>query len=202
MDNPINRIPEILHARKSYHVLKRNLNKERRNLKSLYEKYFFVNKIIANDVDDLELEGYILQLFLDLNYGFKKPNGKKDLDVIVNLNSRIIGIEVKNGNLPKENDMFQAYKYARRHQNKSNKRMHPLIIWNNAKTGQEYDSSRIEDAELNSYGIITTMELLKGYLKVKQNLLNLKTFDYLMNMTGLIKFSNNVIKKLHSSVYE
>jgi|ERR1035437_854698 hypothetical protein len=199
MEKIIDKIPEIKNARYNYHVLKRNLNKERRKIKSLYKKYYFINMITSKDVDDHELEGYILQLFQDLAYKTKKPN-KRDLDVIVSLNSSIIGIEVKNGNLPSENDMFQARKYAIRHLKNTNKIMHPLTVWNNAKTGQKFDSFRIIDAEENLYGIITTSELLKGYLKVKQKTLNLKTFDYLINKTGLIKFSNSILKKLDSSV--
>lgn len=93
--------------------------------------------ITSKDVDDYKLEDYILHLFQDLNYEAKKPNDTRDLDVLVSLNSKTIGIEVKNGNLPSENDMFQARKYAIRHLTKSNKSMHPLVVWNNAKIGQE-----------------------------------------------------------------
>lgn len=196
MGKIIDEIPEIKNARSNYHLLKRNLNKERRKIKSLYEKHFFVNMITAKDVDDYKLEDYILQLFQDLTYETRKPSSPRDLDVIVRLNSRTIGIEVKNGNLPNENEMFQARKYAIRYLKKTNKEMHPLIVWNNAKTGQEFDSLRIEDAQGNFYGIITTKELLKGYLKVKQKTINLHTFDNLINRTGLIKFSNSTIRKI------
>lgn len=197
----IDKIPEIIKSRDKYRSLKRNINKERRKIKSLYDKYSFVSMIISKDVDDYKLEDYILQLFQDLTYDTKKPSTTKDLDVIVNYNIRTIGIEVKNGNLPTENEMFQARKYAIRHLNKTNKKMHPLIVWNNAKTGQEFDASRIEDAEGNSYGIVTTKELLKGYLKVKQGKIKLDTFDNLLNNNGIIKFTNSVIKKLDSSVH-
>jgi len=197
MEKMIDKIPEIKNARNHYHALKRNLNKERRKIKSLYEKHFFVNMITSKDVDDFELEDYISQLFQDLTYHTNKPSTKnrRDLDVIVSLNSRTIGIEVKNGNFPSENDMFQARKYAIRYL-KKNKQMHPQIVWNNVKTNQEFDSSRIEDVEGNFYGIITTKELLKGYLKVKQKIIDLNTFDNLINKTGLIKFSNSVIRKI------
>ena len=135
--NSIDKIPDIINARNKYHSLKRALNKERRKIKSLYEKHSFVTMITSKDVDDFKLEDYILQLFQDLNYEAKKPNATRDLDVLVSLNSKTIGIEVKNGNLPSENDMFQARKYAIRHLTKSNKSMHPLVVWNNAKIGQE-----------------------------------------------------------------
>jgi hypothetical protein len=198
--NSIDKIPEIIKARKEYYSLKKALNKERRKIKSLYEKHSFVTMITSKDVDDFKLEDYILQLFQDLNYETKKPNDTRDLDVFVSLNSKTIGIEVKNGNLPSENDMFQARKYAIRHLTKSNKSMHPLVVWNNAKIGQEFDSLRIQDAEGNNYGIITTKELLKGYIKVKQGVINLNTFNHLMNKIGLIKFSNSILKNLDSSV--
>jgi len=49
--------------------------------------------ITSKDVDDFELEDYISQLFQDLTYHTNKPSTKnrRDLDVIVSLNSRTIG---------------------------------------------------------------------------------------------------------------
>lgn len=200
MDKTLEKLPDIILARNKYRVLKRQVSRERRKIRSLYERYKFLTMIISKDVNDFKLEDYILQLFQDLKYDTHKPKSTKDLDVIVCLNTNTIGIEVKNGNLPTENEMFQARKYAIRHLRKTNKSMHPLIVWNNAKIGQEFDPSRIEDAEGNSYSIITTKELLKGYLKVKQGIIDLHTFDLLINKVGIVKFSNSIIKKLESSV--
>jgi hypothetical protein len=200
MKRIVDNIPDIQKSLKNYQILKRKLNKEKRRLKLLYDKYAFLPKIISTDVDDFKLEDFILKLFNDLNYNTKKPKSKRDFDLIITLNQRTIGVEVKNGNLPNENEMFQARKYAIRHKRKSNKIMHPLIIWNNVKTNQEFDSFRIEDAEGNKYGILTTKELIKGYLKVKQGFLKLYLFDYLINKPGLIKFSSRFIKKLDSGM--
>ncbi len=80
--------------------------------------------------------------------------------------------------------------------------MHPLIIWNNSKLGHKFDINRISDAENNNYGILTTEELVKGYLKVKQNIINIELFNTIINKNGLIKFSNSTIKRMKSSVVE
>ncbi len=96
-----------------------------------------------------------------------------------------LGIEVKNGNLPKENEMFQVHKYAMR----INHEYLPLIIWNNAKTNQEFDLDRIKDAELNKYGIMTTKQLYKGYIKLKCGRISFDVFLKQIQKTGLIKLS-------------
>jgi hypothetical protein len=78
--------------------------------------------------------------------------------------------------------------------------MHPLIIWNNSKQGHQFDKNRIKDAEINKYGIITTEELHKGFLKVKQDKIPFELFNNMIHQIGLIKFSNSEIKKKESSV--
>ena len=105
--------------------------------------------------------------------------------------------EVKNDRHIGENELFQGIKYVGRHKRKGIE-MHPLMIWNNSKERHQFDDNRISDAENHKYGILTTEELLKGYLKVKQNKINLKLFNTIILQTGLIKFSNSTIKRMKS----
>ena len=93
--------------------------------------------------------------------------------------------------------MFQAIKYTNRETNIADI-LRPIIIWNNAKSNQEYDDYRITDAKRNNYGILTTKELLKGYLKVKNSDINVDQFVELLQQPGLIKYSNSMIKKVKS----
>ena len=199
--NNFNKIPEIKSVNDEYRSLKREINRRRQKLKTLYSKHSFITEIIDPKVPDLELEVSITKLFSDLGYKAKQPDSKQDLDVIAQLEKGIIGIEVKNGKHVGENELFQGIKYVGRHK-RNGIEMHALMIWNNSKERHQFDDNRIYDAENHKYGILTTEELLKGYLKVKQNKISLKLFNAIINQTGLIKFSNSRINKMKSGEVE
>ena len=200
LDN-YNKIPEIKLISDEYRKLKREINRRRQKLKTLYSKYSFITEITDPKVPDLKLEVSVRKLFSDLGYNAKQPDTKQDLDVIAKLGKDIIGIEVKNDRHVGENELFQGIKYVGRHK-RNGIEMHPLMIWNNSKEGHQFDDNRISDAENHKYGILTTEELLKGYLKVKQNKIDLKLFNTIINQAGLIKFSNSKINKMKSGEVE
>jgi len=192
------KIPAIKSLNEEYRLLKREIKSRRSKLKSLYLKHLFIIEIIDPDIEDLKLEESIRNLFSDLGYKANRPKIKRDLDVIAKLNENIIGIEVKNSKGIEENELFQGIKYTARHR-RAGIEMHPLIIWNNSKSGQRFDQYRIIDAENHKYGILTTDELLKGYLKVKEGKMTVCLFNTIIKQIGLIKFSNSTIKRMESS---
>ena len=127
--NSIYEIPEIISSLKEYRRLKAVLKKERNNLAKLFDKYNFLAKIFSKTVGDFELEDEIEKLFKAINYKTDKPEEKRDFDVIVKSKPSDIGVEVKNGNLPAENELFQAHKYATRQNGVyNNKKLYHLII--------------------------------------------------------------------------
>jgi hypothetical protein len=178
--------------------LKRLLNKERDKLVALYKKYSFIDEIVNSTVDDIELEKFIADLFRDLGYLTKRPKKKADFDVIFKYNDQIIGIEVKNDRHVRENELFQAKKYAGRHKTDKETVLHPLVIWNNTKENIEFDENRVKDAVANDYGIMTTPDLLKGYLAIKQDKISFELFHKKILERGHIKFSNKEIKASES----
>ncbi|NOZ47288.1 MAG: hypothetical protein GXO79_10990 [Chlorobi bacterium] len=192
-------IPEIKKYSLEYRTTKRQLNRKRQKLLKLIEYYTFIEDIISNNIDDIELEFSVFRLFKSLGFKVSKPKSTRDIDVIVKTATNLIGIEVKNSSLPAENELFQAKKYTERHKD-SGKLMHPIIVWNNAKTNQNFDSYRIKDAKLNYYGLLTTRELLKGFMKIKKGKLTIKNFTKIINSNGLIVFSNKAIENLDRSV--
>lgn len=196
MDN-YNKIPEIKSVNDEYRSLKREINRRRQKLKTLYSEHSFITEIIDPKVPDLQLEASVKKLFSDLGYKAKQPDTKHDLDVIAQLGEGIIGIEVKNDRHVGENELFQGIKYTGRHK-RDGIEMHPLMIWNNSKERHQFDNNRISDAENHKYGILTTEELLKGYIKVKQNKISLELFNSIIHQIGLIKFSNSNIKRMKS----
>ena len=191
------KIPELKNYLAEYKKLKREVARKRTKINSLFEKYSFVEEIVSTNIGDFELEDSIRKLFLDLNFSATKPDTKRDVDVHAKYKRIEFRIEVKNSlNVP-ENEMFQAIKYTNRETNIADI-LRPIIIWNNAKSNQEYDDYRITDAKRNNYGILTTKELLKGYLKVKNSDINVDQFVELLQQPGLIKYSNSMIKKVKS----
>lgn len=192
MNKEIFKIPEIKNARDELRRLKREVNRKRLKFKTIVKKYEFVIDIISPEIDDFKLENQVLKLFENLGYDAEQPTSTRDVDGIVKLKDCIVGIEVKNSYQPKENELFQALKYCKRSEKKGII-MKPLIVWNNAKTNQNFDQYQIEDAVNNKYGIITTKELLKGFMKVKQGILFAEKFEKIILKPGLITFSNKAI---------
>lgn len=195
---PMAFIPELKECHKNYKDLKRELNKRRKELERLFKKFSFVTEIVNPKVNDLDLERYVADLFGDLGYNSKNPPEKRDFDVIAVCKGTKIGIEVKNDRHIGENEMFQAKKYATRYRAQG-KIVHPLVVWNNAKENHQFDVHRIGDALGNEYGIITTVELLKGYSKVKKGIISFDLFHRMITRFGLIQFSKKSIKDAERS---
>lgn len=199
--NNYNKIPELKKVSNEYRDLKRKLNKKRNKINSFYSKYSFIEEIVKPTIDDFVLEESVRRLFEDIGYFTKRPHTKRNFDVIAYINNRTIGIEVKNSKNVGENEMFQGLKYAGRQIN-IGKIMHPLMIWNNSKTNQEFDTYRIQDAENHCYSILTTKELLKGYFKFKEQKITFELFNKLLHQKGVIRFSNSILRKMESSEAE
>lgn len=189
-------INEIKTTIKEYRELKKEIKRKRAKINSLTTKYSFVDRIQSTDIGDFELENEILDLLKCIGYKTKKPKEKRDLDGYAIYNGEMIGIEVKNSTGIGENEMFQGLKYKGRNDRKGIETKATLIVWNNAKSNQEFDSFRIEDAEIHEYGIITTKEFVKGFLKVINDKISVQKFHTILTSKGLIKFSNKIIKEL------
>lgn len=185
-------LPDINEA---YKIYKKKRSEERKalcKLRNLKAKYEFINtltKIGANKRDDIELEWAVLKLFKSIGFVCSKPISNADVDVKAKFKQFEFGIEVKNGNLVQENDMFQAFKYK----NRNCENFHPLVVYNNAKTKQGFDDNRRIDAERNGYTIITTSDLLKGYTKLKNNKISFVEFLNRLVIPGLVTFSRKDI---------
>lgn len=192
----IRQIKEIKNEIKEYRELKRILKRKRSKICSLTKKYDFITSIQSPEIDDLELEIKILDLFKTIGYKTHIPDNTRDLDGYITFNGDTIGIEAKNSNGIGENELLQAPKYSLRNTRKGIHTKSTILIWNNSKSNQEFDGYRIEDAENFGFGIITTKELVRGFLKVKNGNVTIDTFHKLLIKKGLIKFSSKKIKEL------
>src|ERR1035437_8701490 len=163
-------IPDIKKALDDYKNLKRQLNKKRSKLKALFEQYKFAEDIVNSNCKSRELETALVKLFNDIGFKAKQPKNQRDLDIFIQTRINLLGIEVKGGSTLRENEIFQVHKYAQRIRNeKPEWSIHPILIWNNAKNKNDFDQYMIKDALLNEYSLMTTLELQKGFILVKQN---------------------------------
>lgn len=197
MDN----IPEIHSLRQDY---KTHRNKARRTLaklKSLQDKYYFLDRIVEprNDSEsgeqDIKLEYAIMDLFKSIGFKCEKPKSKADVDVKAKFKDLYLGIEVKNGKFVGENDTFQPFK----HRLLNDDKFHPLLIFNNTQYNNKWDAPRIKIATIMGFGLLTTVELKIGYLKFKNNKITFDQFLNQLKQIGEIKFSNRAIQRAYKS---
>jgi len=199
----INNLPDVIKSLKEYKA-KRSAAKSAWNKhKRLVKKYEFLNVLVKakqykgdsttarKEDDDLEIA--VKDCLNSIGIHSIRPIDKADFDVKSRFDGYKWGIEVKNGNLPGENEMFQAHKYAMR----INREMEPLVVWNNAYENQQFNPNHIKDAEINKYGIITTKELVNGYMKLKKGKISFQEFTTELKKHGLIKYSLKAMGKVH-----
>lgn len=188
-------------------ALRQDFLAKRSKMKSAYNKYKreisnyqFLNTIIKpktvhSKEEDTDLEKAVKDVFKSIGIRSWQPETDADFDILLEFDNYLIGVEVKNGNLPSENDMLQALKYKGRYNNE----VHPLMIYNNAKTNQEFDKNRIKDAEINQYGVLITKDLLNGFILVKNKKITLDIFWKHLKRNGLVKFSMRAMNKAKNS---
>lgn len=194
MNEKYSSIPEIREADAKYRNLKRLTDKSRRKLRKLIEKYSFVESIVNQKCISTKLEEEIAKLFSSLGYKAICTYDNKDLDVYATIGGDKLGIEVKGEATLGENELFQIHKYAQRRKSEGLD-FHPLLIWNNSRHNNNFSPNMDRDAKLNSFTLITTQELLKGYLKLQRGKMTLDIFRAMLKQYGVITYSNTQIQK-------
>lgn len=194
-------IPELLLADAEYRKLRNETRKAYYKLKKTESKFSFLDRIVQprrttdTKKDDVELEYAVMHLFESVGFKCTKPPIDGDVDVKVRFKNNYFGIEVKNGSMVSENDMLQPFKYKGLH----GEDYHPIVIYNNARSNQNFDNNRIKLAIINNYGILLTSELRRGYIKLKNNKLSFQEFINQLNKSGEIKYSSKALGRSYKS---
>lgn len=194
-------IPELIEADSYYREKRNETRKALEKVKKLEAKFYFLDRIVLPRMntdtkkDDVELEYAILDLFKSIGFKCEKPKSDSDVDVKIKFKDNYFGLEVKNGNMPEITRIFQPE--AHKTINKDN--FNSIIVYNNAKTNQNWDSDRKIVAVKHGIGLLLTTELKKGYIKLKNSKITFDQFLNQLKQTGEIKFSRKELNKAHKS---
>lgn len=189
-------IPEFESRLKEYRKYRNRARKELKKIQKLKEKYYFLDRIIQprKDTDtrddDIELEIAVQHLFESIHFNCSKPTINGDVDFRAKFKEFYFGVEVKGGKLVGETETLQPFKHKILH----NDTFHPLLIYNNTKHNNSWDDARKKLSIGVKFGLLTTPELRKGYLKLINGKIAWDTFINALNSTGEIKFSNKALK--------
>jgi hypothetical protein len=199
--------PDIADLLRQSDRLNKEVKQVRRRLNTKANHYSFLDAIVRHNYYDKPLEKAVQALLKEVGYTDVRWLGhnNKYEDLQIWLGDRITTIEVKGlaGAHPKEHDCSQVIKYmARRQDIHKDKRVMGLFIVNHnnsvpdftKRSAAPFDKTRIKDAELFKYGLLTTRELFYAFIKLKTGQLTFNDFDTTLHGVGLIKFDSGGLK--------
>ena len=190
----------------THKALSQQLRRVDRKLKSIETKYKFLTDIISVGGNDTTIEKSAKLLLK--NAGFKEVRHlvnvrPKREDLQIWCNDCIILAECKGTKnaVPPDHELSQIKKYIDHRVNiaKSKLPVYGLTIINHDNSKQFHnrnknpiDKSKHEYAVASGYGVITTVELVHGFLLLKNNQVTFDLFKQTIIKHGNIKFDGRV----------
>lgn len=185
-----------------HNALKKQIRAVDRKLTTIESKYGFLNDITSIDGKDIVIEIAAKQLFKSA--GFRQvrhlQNARpKREDLQIWCDDCIILAECKGSkySVPSDNEIGQVLKYINFRKNtlKSELPVFGLTIINHdnskpidKRNKKPIDKNKDEYAKAGQYGIITTIELAKGFVMLKNNNITFEQFKNTIKQHGLITF--------------
>lgn len=184
-----------------YKKAKKDAVKIKRRIKSIKDKYNFLNKIIAKGCNDEILEFALKKLFLNAGYKrVERVSDKMKEDMRIWHEKQIIFIEatgtknqtVTTGHATK---LSEHIKYAH-----TDKKIHGFCVRGLSIMNNDFNrppqnrkppvtsKETINFAETSDIGIISTPDLFKGFLMLKSNNITFEKFHQAITQNGIIKF--------------
>lgn len=179
-------------------TLKKEINKTNRKLKTLSQKYSFLSNIVDVNMGDDILEQYLKKYFKEI--GFKdvrkigKKGGKEDLQI--HFENELIIMEVTGikGTHTTDRKTRQITKHLEE-KRISNENVYGLFIVNHDKetyfknrNENPFSKEQIKYAVIAKYSLVTTIELVKGFIKVKMGELTINEFKEKLCYFGMVQF--------------
>jgi hypothetical protein len=185
-----------------HNELKKQIRTIDRKLKTIETKYSFLTDIISVDGNDRIIEVAAKKLLK--NAGFTDVRRLENVrpkreDLQIWCSDCIILAECKGTkhSVPKDNEIGQVKKYVDYRKNKiiSQLPVFGITIINhdnsksfNHRNKNPIDKYKHEYAVSGQYGIITSIELVNGFLKLKNNIISFDDFKNKIKQFGLITF--------------
>jgi hypothetical protein len=190
--------PEVDNLLKQRKKLKNKLNKISRKLKSLENKYKFLQTIIGIDVSDDILENSLKLYFKEVGFQKVEKVGKQfrkeDLRIIQSDRTLLIettGIDKAN---PKDNKTRQITKHIGIRK-KNGENVFGLFVLHyekqknvNNRIKNPFTKDQIKYANADNYGLVTTIELFKAFKLLKNKTLSFEEFNKKIHSSGYITF--------------
>jgi len=186
--------------------ISKQLRKVDRKLQTIESKYKFLTDIVSVDGKDAIIEKSAKLLFKSA--GFKQVRHlvnvrPKREDLQIWCDDCLILVECKGTyrSVPDDKELSQIKKYIDHRSNiiKSKIPVFGLTVINhdNSKLYQKrnknpFDKSKQEYAIASQYGIVTTTELLEGFVLLKNNIITFDTFKQKLKQFGVINFGDRV----------
>ena len=178
--------------------LKRLLSKNKRRLITLEKKYVFLKNLVGIDVKDDLLVSSIFNFFKDLGFNeiknVDKRYRKEDLRIIFDKKLFLLEITGSEKANAKDNKTRQLTKHLEK-ERLNNQNVFGLTIFNhdNKKDYLEreincFSKDQITYAKDGKYGLITTVELLNAFKKIKEGKLSIEDFKKEILKFGEVKF--------------
>lgn len=191
--------PEIDSLLTKSRELKKELNKVNRRLRTKQIEYDFLQKLIWEFSFDNVLVDTLHTCFENLGYEVEKLAGDNEEDLQITSGDTLILIEAKGDK--SENTSYkgsdQILRYVTRRKSEiKDKVIHGIHIVNHhlkqpdfrKRNPKAFGTDMIKDAEAGKFGLLTTVELLNGYVKLKRKELSIEGFDGTIKSSGHIKF--------------
>lgn len=183
---------------KEQKTIKTKLNRVLRKLNTLDSKYSFIKEIIGVNVDGEKLENSIKKYFKEI--GFKDVRkvgnsfGKDDIQIYLDnelIISEATGIK---GIHTKDSKTRQITKHLELKRNNGEKVFGIFIVNHDKETyyternTNPFSKDQINYAIVGKYSLVTTLELLRGFIKVKTNELTLEQYKVKLCSFGMVEF--------------
>lgn len=177
--------------------LRRQINSVSRKLKGLRKKYSFLSIIINRGVTGELLEENIKRYFKELGFATVNKVGKhlKKEDIRIIKDDKIIIIEVTGSSkkIQKDDKTRQITKHlsVRKHNNEN--AFAVFVVNHDNKNSFKYRKEAFNKEQINyavagGYSLVSTIELVRGFIKVKTNKMSLMEFEQKLCSFGEVKF--------------
>lgn len=206
LKNIIKDLEEVKEALEKHKQAQNLMRKADRKLKSLLNKYSFLETIVGIDVNDNILENAVKLLLKNagfervINYRSPRIRVKREDLLAYSVNDLLV-IEVRGLNKvnPTKYDVLKVFPYKVENKKRQpNLNVYGLTIINHDNDNpvqnrkSTFKSQENEQDAINcGYGYISTIELVIGFWQLKMNIITFEEFKTRLFQTGSIMFDSN-----------